>query len=48
MRTEQPELLDRNVNTWLAVDGDRRMLRTLDSNVRAFRAERSLVFKSRA
>ena len=27
MRTEQPALLDRNVNTWLAQDGERRMIR---------------------
>lgn len=33
--TEQPALLDRNVNTWLQTDGDRRMLRTLDGQVRA-------------
>lgn len=40
MRTEQPELLDRNVNTWLAVDADRRMLRTLDGQVRAVLSDR--------
>ena len=37
MRGEQPVLLDRNVNTWLQSDDERRMLRTLDGNVRADR-----------
>lgn len=40
MRLEQPALLDRNVNTWLAQDHDRRMLRTLDGNVRAVLSDR--------
>jgi hypothetical protein len=40
MRTEQPVLLDRNVNTWLKSEEDRRMLRTLDGNVRAILSER--------
>jgi hypothetical protein len=40
MRTEQPALLDRNVNTWLQSDGDRRMLRTLDGQVRAVLSDR--------
>jgi hypothetical protein len=40
MRAEQPELLDRNVNTWLAHDDDRRMIRTLDGQVRAVLSER--------
>lgn len=40
MRTEQPQLLDHNVNAWLQVDGDRRMVRTLDSQVRAILSER--------
>ena len=35
MRSEQPALLDRNVNTWLQTDDDRRMIRTLDGQVRA-------------
>jgi hypothetical protein len=36
MRTEQPELLARNINTWLASEKDeRRMIRTLDGEVRA-------------
>src|SRR5574343_2055905 len=34
MREEQPVLLDRNVNTWLQSEDDRRMLRTLDGQVR--------------
>lgn len=40
MRLEQPELLDRNVNTWLQSDGDRRMIRTLDGQVRAVLSDR--------
>ena len=40
MRTEQPQLLDRNVNTWLQSDGDRRMIRTLDGQVRAVLSDR--------
>lgn len=40
MRQEQPVLLDRNVNTWLQSDDDRRMLRTLDGNVRAVLSDR--------
>jgi hypothetical protein len=40
MRGEQPELLDRNVNTWLQSDGDRRMIRTLDGKVRAVLSDR--------
>jgi len=40
MREEQPMLLDRNVNTWLQSDGDRRMLRTLDGQVRAVLSDR--------
>ena len=34
MREEQPVLLDRNVNTWLQSEDDRRMLRMLDGQVR--------------
>ena len=30
MRVGQPDLLDRNVNTWPQTDGDRRMIRALD------------------
>lgn len=40
MRTEQPALLDRNVNTWLQTDSDRRMIRTLDGQVRAVLSDR--------
>jgi hypothetical protein len=40
MRTEQPDLLDRNVNTWLQHDEERRMIRTLDGTVRAVLSER--------
>ena len=40
MRAEQPDLLDRNVNTWLGSDNDRRMIRTLDGCVRAVLSER--------
>ena len=35
MREQQPQLLDSNVNTWLQSVPERRMLRTLDGNVRA-------------
>ena len=40
MRTEQPALLDRNINTWLTQDGERRMIRTLDGKVRAVLSDR--------
>ena len=40
MRTEQPGLLDRNVNTWLGADDERRMLRLLDGQVRAVLSNR--------
>ena len=40
MRVEQPQLLDRNVNTWLKTDPDRRLLRTMDGQVRALLSER--------
>lgn len=40
MREQQPALLDRNVNTWLQSDGDTRMLRTLDGDVRAVLSDR--------
>lgn len=41
MRVEQPELLDSNVNTWLRRDGaQRRLLRTLDGQVRAVLSDR--------
>lgn len=40
MRSEQPVLLDRNVNTWLQSEDDRRMIRTLDGKVRAVLSDR--------
>ena len=40
MRSEQPSLLDLNVNTWLRMDNERRMIRTLDGNVRAVLSDR--------
>lgn len=40
MRLDQPDLLDRNVNTWLQSDEDRRMVRTLDGQVRAVLSDR--------
>jgi hypothetical protein len=40
MRAEEPQLLDRNVNTWLQTDADRRMIRTLDGQVRAVLSDR--------
>jgi hypothetical protein len=40
MREDQPALLDRNVNTWLQSEDERRMLRTLDGQVRAVLSDR--------
>ena len=40
MQKEQPELLDKNVNTWLQCTPESRMLRTLDGTVRAFLSDR--------
>ena len=40
MRTDQPTLLDRHINTWLRSDDERRLLRTLDGNVRAVLSDR--------
>ena len=40
MRGEQPVLLDHNVNAWLQSEDDRRMIRTLDGNVRAVLSDR--------
>ena len=40
MREDQPALLDRNVNTWLQSEEERRMLRTLDGHVRAVLSDR--------
>jgi hypothetical protein len=40
MRTEQPVLLDRNVDTWLHDEPEQRMIRTLDGHARAFLSDR--------
>lgn len=40
MRNEAPELLASNVNTWFGQNPERRMVRTLDGNVRAFLSDR--------
>lgn len=40
MRTDQPDLLDRNINTWLHEEPEQRMIRTLDGNARAFLSDR--------
>ena len=40
MRETQPDLLDHNVNTWLQADADRRLVRTLDGEVRAVLSDR--------
>lgn len=40
MQEEQPELLARNVNTWLSQSSDKRMLRTLGGTARAFLSSR--------
>ena len=40
MQTEQPTLLDENVNTWLQEAPEKRMLRILDGRVRAFLSDR--------
>lgn len=40
MRTEQPALLDRNVDTWLHDEPEQRMVRTLDGQARAFLSDR--------
>lgn len=40
MQIEQPDLLSENVNTWLHYAPERRMLRTLDGEVRAFLSDR--------
>lgn len=40
MRTDEPKLLDQNVNTWLERENANRMLRTLDGNVRAVLSDR--------
>lgn len=40
MRTEAPNLLAANVNEWFHSKPERRMVRTLDGNIRAFLSER--------
>jgi hypothetical protein len=40
MRATQPELLDRNVNTWLNAEPEQRMVRTLDGQARAYLSDR--------
>jgi hypothetical protein len=40
MRAETPELLATNVNTWFKKTPERRMIRTLDGNARAFLSDR--------
>jgi hypothetical protein len=40
MRATQPELLDRNVNTWLKSEPEQRMVRTLDGQARAYLSDR--------
>lgn len=40
MLTQQPDLLARNVNTWFAANPQRRMLRTIGGDARAFLSDR--------
>jgi hypothetical protein len=40
MREEYPSLLDDNINCWFTKTPERRMIRTLDANVRAFLSDR--------
>lgn len=40
MQTEQPHLLDENVNTWFQQTPERRMVRIMDGHVRAFLSDR--------
>lgn len=40
MRSEQPRLLDSNVNTWLQCDEGQKMVRTLDGQARAVLSDR--------
>ncbi|MBR2139394.1 MAG: DUF932 domain-containing protein [Phascolarctobacterium sp.] len=40
MLIEQPQLLDTNINCWLAANPQKRMLRTLDGTLRAFLSDR--------
>ena len=40
MREQQPSLLDDNINTWFQSTPERRMIRIMDGNVRAFLSDR--------
>ena len=40
MQAEAPALLDQNVNNWLQKSSERRMLRVMDGNIRAFLSDR--------
>lgn len=40
MQNEYPHLLDENINSWFAKNGERRMVRVLDNQVRAFLSDR--------
>lgn len=40
MKVDAPELLTRNINQWLQASNDKRMLRTLDDQLRAFLSDR--------
>ncbi len=40
MRTSAPALFDKNLNHWFSESSDRRMIRTLDGNARAFLSDR--------
>ena len=40
MQEDAPDLLDRNINTWFERTPERRMIRVLDGNVRAFLSDR--------
>lgn len=40
MRTDYPELLDQNINGWLDVAPEKRMLRTMNGKLRAFLSDR--------
>ena len=40
MQKQTPDLLDNNINTWLVKNPERRMIRVLDGNVRAFLSDK--------
>lgn len=40
MQKEQPQLLDENINTWFNYAPERRMVRIMDDNIRAFLSDR--------